>query len=237
MNYKTIQRSSTSELVIEEILRSVHSGELQPGDKLPPERELTKMFGVGRSTLREAISALVLVGYLEVVQGRGTFLKKELPSVTLSASDLSEVHTAANIMDLVEVREILECNAVKLAAHRADPNDIQRLSAVLAQMEATVDDIKQFSEHDFEFHITLARATGNEMILEMMKLIVTKVHEQYERFSSRTLFRTDQAVATAAQIVTSVADGDGEQASKLMQKHLNLVTTELKRMVPDAGKG
>jgi GntR family transcriptional repressor for pyruvate dehydrogenase complex len=232
MNYQTIQRSSTSELVIEQILQSVHSGELQPGDKLPPERELTKMFGVGRSTLREAISALVLVGYLEVVQGRGTFLKSELPSVTLSASDLNEVHTAANIMDLVEVREILECNAVKLAAHRADPNDIRQLSEVLAQMEATVDDIKQFSEYDFEFHITLARATRNAVILEMMKLIVTKVHEQYERFSRKTLFRTDRAVETAAQILSSVADGDGEQASRLMQEHLNLVTTELKRMVP-----
>ena len=234
MNYRTIQRSSTSELVMKEILESIKSGDLKPGDKLPPERELTKMFGVGRSTLREAISALVLVGYLEVIQGRGTFLKIDFQSVNLSALELSNVQTAASIIDLVEVREILECNAVKLAARRADSDDIRRISEVLARMKETVDDIKRFAEHDFDFHITLAQATRNQMIFEMMKLIVKKVHKQYDRFKPKTLFQADKAVFTAEQIVSSIASGEEEKAAGFMRDHLNLVTTELKRMVPDA---
>ncbi len=234
MNYRTIQRSSTSELVMKEILESIKSGDLKPGDKLPPERELTKMFGVGRSTLREAISALVLVGYLEVIQGRGTFLKIDFQFVNLSALELSNVQTAASIIDLVEVREILECNAVKLAARRADSDDIRRISEVLARMKETVDDIKRFAEHDFDFHITLAQATRNQMIFEMMKLIVKKVHKQYDRFKPKTLFQADKAVFTAEQIVSSIASGEEEKAAGFMRDHLNLVTTELKRMVPDA---
>ena len=234
MNYRTIQRSTTSELIMKEILESIKSGELKPGDKLPPERELTKMFGVGRSTLREAISALVLVGYLDVIQGRGTFLRDDFQPANLSAMELSDIQTAASIIDLVEVREILECNAVKLAARRAKSDDIRRINDTLAKMKETVDDYKRFSGHDFNFHIALAQATGNNMILEMMKLIVNKVHKQYDRFNRKTLFQTDKAVFTAEQIVVSITNGEAEKAAGFMRDHLNLVTIELKRMVPEA---
>jgi GntR family transcriptional repressor for pyruvate dehydrogenase complex len=219
---------------MKEILESIQAGDLKPGDKLPPERKLTKMFGIGRSTLREAISALVLVGYLEVIQGRGTFLRKDFQPANLSAMELSDIQTAASIIDLVEVREILECNAVKLAARRAKTDDIRRIIDALAKMKETDDDYKRFSDHDFNFHIALAQATGNNMILEMMKIIVNKVHEQYDRFNPKTLFKTDKAVFTAEQIVTSITNGEAEKAAGFMRDHLNLVTTELKRMVPDA---
>ena len=74
---KAISAHSYYVRIAEGLIAQIESGALCPGEQLPPERELTQMFGVGRSTLREAISALVLVGYLEVVQGRGTFLKNE----------------------------------------------------------------------------------------------------------------------------------------------------------------
>jgi len=234
MNYSTIHRNSTAELVMKEILESINSGQLKPGGRLPPERELTKMFGVGRSTLREAISALVLVGYLEVAQGKGTFLKKDFQSVKLSGLELSDIHSAVSIMDLLEVREILECNAVRLAARRADANDIDRVKQALIKMKQTVGDLRRFSEHDFDFHIALARASRNEMILEMMKLIVKKVHKQYNRFKHKTLFAPDEAVVTAERIVLSVANGEENKAAGFMRDHLNLVTTEMKHMVPDA---
>ena len=192
------------------------------------------MFGVGRSTLREAISALVLVGYLEVVQGRGTFLKKDFQSVKLTGLELSDIHSAVSIIDLLEVREILECNAVRLAARRADANDIDQVKQALIKMKQTVDDRRCFTGHDFDFHIALARASCNEMILEMMKLIVNKVHNQYVRFKHEDLFAPDEAVATAERIVLSVEQGEGDKAAGFMHDHLNLVTTEIKRMVPDA---
>jgi GntR family transcriptional repressor for pyruvate dehydrogenase complex len=219
---------------MKEILDSIQSGVLKPGDKLPPERELTKMFGVGRSSLREAISALVLVGYLEVIQGRGTFLRNDFQPANLSAMELSDIQTAASIIDLVEVREILECNAVKLAARRAKTDDIRQINDALAKMKKTIDDYSRFSDCDFNFHIALARATGNNMILEMMKLIVNRVHDQYDRFNPKTLFQTDKAVFTAEKIVASITRGEAEKAAGYMRDHLNLVTTELKQMVPEA---
>jgi len=231
MNYKTIKRRSTSELVIKEILDSIQSGVLKPGDKLPTEHELTKMLGVGRSSLREAISALVLVGYIEVIQGRGTFVRKDLESLDLSAFELRDIQTTASIIDLIELREILECNTARLAARRAGSNDINRLRKIIAEMKKNAKDTERFSEHDFDFHVALAEASGNPMILQMMNLIVKKVHDAYVRLKHETLFDADQAIVTAEQLVASIAAGDENAAAKHMGQHLGLVTTQLKQLV------
>jgi len=231
MNYKTIKRSSTSELVMKEILDSIQSGALKPGDKLPTEHELTKMFGVGRSSLREAISALALVGYIEVIQGRGTFVNKDLQSLNLSTFELRDIQAAASIIDIIEIREILECNTARLAARRADSNDIHRMQKILARMKRSADNIERFSEHDFDFHVTLAEASGNKMILQMMKFIVKKVHEEYVQLKHETLFDAGEAIITAEKVMSSIAGGDEEKAADNMEKHLHLVATELKRMV------
>ncbi len=233
MTFRSIQRSSTPELVAREILNSIETGQLKPGDKLPTERELTKMFGVARSTIREAVSALAMLGYLEVAQGRGTFLRKDLKLANPSDFALSDIQAVANIMDLVEVREMLESNVVRLAAERADAEDIHLIRKTVMQMKANVDDLESFVKHDFEFHIALARATGNRMIYEMMKQIVENVHREYEKFMPKALFRRDQAALTAERILTSLANGDGDAAAEVMAEHLNLVNTELKSLIPD----
>jgi GntR family transcriptional repressor for pyruvate dehydrogenase complex len=233
MNYRTVKRSSATELVMNEILNSISTGELKPGDRLPPERELTKMFGVGRSTLREATSALVRMGCLEVIQGKGTFLKKDFEPTRPFAMGLSDLQAAANIFDLIEIREILECNGVMLAARRANAGDVRRIKETVSKMKGAVQDVQKFSEYDFEFHVALAKASGNAMIYEMMTWIVRKVHEEYEKFRPKALFQMDEAISTAEEIVSSVVRGEEEESARLMRDHLNLVTAEVKRMMPD----
>ena len=233
MAYRSIQKSSTPELVMREILASIESGQLKPGDKLPTERELSKMFGVGRSTIREATSALTLLGYLKVIQGKGTYLKSDLQLDSSSGFDLSNIQAAANIVDLVEVREILECQSVRLAADRAESEDIRRIQRAVSEMKETTNDLSRFIKHDAEFHMSLARATGNQMIQEMMKHIVENVHSEYEKFMPEALFRLDHAAGTAEEILSCVAGGDGDRASELMADHLKLVKTRLKQLIPD----
>lgn len=116
MKFKTIQKSSAPEIIINEIIQHIKSGELKPGNNLPTERDMSQMFGVGRSSIREAIKALVLSGYLESSQGKGTFIKKDLPVNDLTLTNLQHALAAEQIIELMELREILECNAVKLAA-------------------------------------------------------------------------------------------------------------------------
>ena len=232
MNFRSIQKSSTAELVIKELLNSIETGQLKSGDRLPTERELAKLFGVGRSTIREATSTLTFLGYLEVIQGRGTFLRKDFKP-GLASFALDEIQAAANIIDLVEVREILECNVVRLAAQRADAEDIGRIRNAVVKMKESAADMEQVVRHDFEFHIALARSTGNQMIYAMMKQIVENVHTEYRKFMPKALFGRKAASLTAEQILRSITDGDGEEAAARMTEHLRLVTTELKKMVPN----
>ena len=231
MQFKTIQKSSTPEIIINEIIQHIKSGELKPGSKLPTERDMSQMFGVGRSSIREAIKALVLLGYLESSQGKGTFIRKDLPVSDMTLSNLQHTLAAEQIMELMELREILECNAVKLAAERARPEDIRRINEALERMQACKADIKKFYDPDFDFHVAIAEATHNEMICEIMKQIVEKSHESYEKFMPDRLCPPEQAILTARRIVSCIEDGKAEEASRCMKEHLGLVEIELKRVV------
>ena len=231
MKFKTIQKSSTPDMIINEIVQHVKSGELKPGDKLPTEREMSLMFGVGRSSIREAIKGLVLSGYLESAQGKGTFVRKDIPVQDLNLANLQNALAAEQIIELMELREILECNAVRLAAERAQSEDIRRIHEALERMEACTADIKKFYDPDFDFHVAIAEATHNEMICEMMKLIVEKSHEYYEKFMPDRLCPPERAILTAKQIVACLENGEGQQASEHMKTHLGLVEIELQRVV------
>ena len=233
MDYKTVKRNSTPELVMKQILESIESGKLKPGDQLTTEQQLIKMFGVGRSTIREATSTLSMLGYLESIQGKDCFVREDLDPVKATGFALEDLQAATNIIDLVEVREILECNVVRLAAHRADSEDLERIKNACLKMKKHMGDLSQFIKHDFEFHIALARSTGNQLILEMMKRFVEKIHTEYDKFRPHALFQRDEAILTAERIVDFVANREGEKAALAMQAHLNLVTTELKRRLPD----
>lgn len=230
---QSIQKSSTPELVVREVLRSIKSGEMQPGEKLPPERELAKILGVGRSSVREAISAMVLVGYFDVTQGKGIYLKKDIPSPYVLSSQLSDVLEAFWIFDLIEVREILECNIVQLAAQRAGAKDIKRLESCINDMENYAEGINIFYEADFKFHIALAEASANEVMPEMLKLIVEKAHNHYSKFLPDTLCRPTYAIQTAKEIVNFIQQGDFESAMHKMRDHLRIVQTELTRIMPE----
>ncbi|MEJ2731136.1 MAG: FadR/GntR family transcriptional regulator [Deltaproteobacteria bacterium] len=231
MKFKTIQKSSTPEIIINEIIQHIKSGELKPGHKLPTERDMSEMFGVGRSSIREAIKGLVLSGYLESSQGKGTFIRKDLPLNDLTLLNLQHAWAAEQILELMELREILECNAVRLAAERANSEDIRRIHDALERMQACKTDIKKFYDPDFDFHVAIAEATHNKMICETMKQIIEKSHESYEKFMPDRLCPPEQAIQTARQIVSCIEAGEAEEASRCMKAHLGLVGIELQRVV------
>ncbi len=234
MKITAIQKASTPELVVRELLQNIKEGSLQPGDKLPPERELAQAFHVSRSSVREAISALVLVGYLEVTQGKGIFVKNDIPSPYIFSSTLRDVLDAYWTLDVIETRQIMECSLVKLAAARADGNDIKKLRETLVHMEKNLDNLEGFYRADFEFHNAICEATNNEVMSEMLKIIIAKTHAHYMKFMPDALCKPDEAVSTARRIVECIVQRDAEQACQEMVKHLNLVSSELVRLIPEA---
>ena len=151
------------------------NGELKPGDRLPPEKELAERLGLSRSSLREAIKALGFIRLLNVRQGDGTYVTGLEPRFLLEAmSFVVDIHQDSSVLDIFEVRRILESQATGLAANRAGPEDIAALRAESAQVAAHEDNFELLVEHDIRFHQMISELSGNEYLASLIKGLTSK---------------------------------------------------------------
>ena len=159
----TIQKKSLAEEVSSLIREQINDGKLTKGEKLPTEPELMKLFGVGRSTVREAIKMLVNMGYLSVQQGRGTFVE----SVTETNEPFHQRLKRADIQELREVRDIIEAPIARLAAQRRTKTDLENMKRHIQDRgeAAKSGDVGRYIAADINFHNSIARATHNTTYL------------------------------------------------------------------------
>lgn len=159
-----------SDKVIIEIRKDIASGKLKKGEKIPAEPELMEHYGVGRSTIREAIKTLSISGILKVQQGSGTFviskIKDETLSQRLKRADFEEINT---------VRSLLEKEIVRLASQHRTETDLTTIENFLQQRKKAIEEQQQkkCAEADIAFHISIAKASGNQILSDL-----------YENFSS-----------------------------------------------------
>jgi GntR family transcriptional repressor for pyruvate dehydrogenase complex len=233
MVFDAIRRNTAPEIVVEQILKKLKSGELTTGSRLPSQRELAKRFGVGRSSLREALNALSVMGYLDVQQGRGTFVAREPPATDFSAATLQAALRAGSLLDVLELRETLECRAGELAAERAEGSHRQRLKLALREMEESREDYHRFLKADVEFHTALAEATLNPVFSQMLRFLLEKVVGHHETFRT-TLISADyraHSIRTLKQVLACIEREDGRGAAEWMRDHLNAIRRELKTIL------
>jgi GntR family transcriptional repressor for pyruvate dehydrogenase complex len=232
-DFETIRKSSAPEKVAEQILRKIGRGELGPGDRLPAQRELAVALGVGRSSVREAVNALTVMGYLDVRHGRGTFIREGHPATDRAALRFEAAFSAGSLLELMEVRETLECKSAELAAERADDEQVEHLKAVLKKMDGMSAAYEAFLENDLAFHNAVADATGNRVICEMMKLLIPRVAGHHARLRTGRLSSAYRAesVETARQVVSAIEAGSPVRAAAAMRRHLSLIRRELRDIV------
>lgn len=221
-------------MIVNQIRKHLETGKLKIGDRLPSERELCKMFGVGRSSVREAIRALVVMGNLEVIQGKGTFLCQS-EEASDQSSLLEKAMAALPFFDLMEAREILEIKVVQLAAERVDKADILRIHKAINRMAESTD-VKTFLNADLDFHNALTESTGNLVIREMMKVITRMLYKD-SYFVAISVDTRENSINTARQIVQCVARGEAEKAGEAMRVHLRAVDAKLKDFIAETAKG
>src|SRR5262249_31201571 len=151
------------------LLRYFTSGDIEPGTRLPPERQLAVSLGVGRSAVREALAALDMLGVVNIRPGSGTYLRgsaSELLPQTLSwGLMLGEQRTR----ELIELRHGLEVQAARLMAERATDQEIDRLAECLAGMYDNQDNLQQFVEADRKFHLEIGAAAGNVVLRDLLQ--------------------------------------------------------------------
>jgi GntR family transcriptional repressor for pyruvate dehydrogenase complex len=160
----------TDEAILK-IKAMILAGELGPGDRLPPEKQLSEVLGLSRNSLREAVKALEIIRVLDVRRGDGTYVTSLTPSLLLDAmSFIVDVHQDASVLELFEVRRILEPAAAALAATRATAEDIQHLRELLNRVDATtsVDDLVA---QDIVFHGYLSELSGNAYLAQLLETL------------------------------------------------------------------
>ena len=177
--YKLVRSSRLYEQIVQQVEESIHRGTLKTGDKLPPERELAQQFGVSRTAVREAVKALREKGLVEAYPGRGTFIMEaNSHPIRLSLDRMVKAGQGEGSRYLTEVREMMEPEIAAMAAERADAEDLAALRECVAVMDGTKRDPDAFIEADLDFHLALAEAAANPIILSLIDSIVGLLREQ-----------------------------------------------------------
>lgn len=201
---------------------------MRPGDRLPGERALAESLGVGRSAVREAISALEVLGIVETRAGSGTYLRSgtsELLPSTLSWSLLLDQDRTS---ELTVVRSALERSAAELAAaERTDEQARELLDLVQRQRDA-VDDPERYVEADIAFHRELALISGNKLLSEILSTTRTLLRVWFENAVDRRADIED-AIREHGEIARAIADRDVEGVSAAMSRHMRTASARVLR--------
>lgn len=177
--YKVVRASRLYEQIVKQIEESIREGRLKPGDQLPAERELAQEFGVSRTAVREAVKTLSEKGLVEAYSGRGTFVTSGRSSsarLSLDAFIRSGDFEGSNYV--AEMREILEPEFTALAATRIEDQHLTMMREAVAAMDRNMKNPDAYIEADLDFHLALAEAAGNPLILSLLDSLVGVLREQ-----------------------------------------------------------
>jgi GntR family transcriptional repressor for pyruvate dehydrogenase complex len=217
-----IKPKRIADQVFEQLRDLIFRGDLKPGDRITPERELMIELGVSRNSVREALNKLAAIGLVDQRQGQGTFVR-ELASVRNNPiMDLMSSHNAT-ITDLLEVRMGLECNGAALAAEKATLEDIRVMENSIATMEAAIREGRVGTDEDAHFHMAIAHATRNPLQVHMMKFfydfIFFGINESLKHFFDMPT-RTERILAQHRQILSAIEKRHSGDAYAAMAEHI-----------------
>ena len=221
--YKAVRTSRLYEQIVQQIEESILKGALKPGDQLPAERELAQNFGVSRTAVREAVKALREKGLVEAYSGRGTFITNGTSQAIRQSLDfMSRIGQLEGLAHLAELRQILEPEIAALAAVRIEEQLLASMREAVATMDRNLHDPDAYIEADLDFHLALAEAAANPLVLSLLDSIVGLLREQRLR-----IFRIDGGPERGQfhhkRILASIEARDPEEARSAMRAHLGQV--------------
>ncbi len=220
MNLKPIAKSRLSEVAMQHIKALVASERMGPGDRLPTERELVEKLAISRSSVREALRMLEIMGIVEVKPGRGAFIKDPGGDLAVPLASWITLNRAT-LLKYFEVRMVLEPGCAALAARNATADDIAQLKSRLAEFAASqaCGDIVGCIEADMGFHALIGSATGNNILRELIDNIGGMLLDSWKA-ALRDENRARQSVREHREICEAIAARDEAAARRFMERHL-----------------
>jgi len=215
--------SAQDRKVYEGILLQIHEivqeRNLRPGDKLPSERELSEQLGAGRSSVREALRALELLGLIETRRGEGTFLKHYRHNRLIDILGFFILRDYKTKKDLVEMRKILELEAVRLACKRATQKHFEEMDRILAASMESIEAGDIPTEEDYHFHRVICRSSRNSILHRIWVPLVE--YSQNKRSESLAREgRARNAIEEHRLILEAIRAGEEDVAVQRMREHL-----------------
>jgi GntR family transcriptional repressor for pyruvate dehydrogenase complex len=223
--FRPVRTRRTFEEAAEQIADGVRNGQLRVGDRLPGERALAAQMEISRPTLREAIKVLVTAGVLEVRRGAdaGMFVATDVVPTDLvrETSDLR----LSEVASVLEARRLVEPGVVRLASQRAGAEDLEALERSIESMRRIVaagsapGDEDRFLQLDVQFHLALARATGNPTIERQMRMLFRELEIARDMAMHEPLV-PEWTIAVHEETLRAIADGDEATIADVMDRHL-----------------
>lgn len=228
-----IDRTSIKDLALEQLKRYIMSGAVQPGQRLPSERDLAERLGVGRSSVREALKVLEAVGLIETRVGDGTYIVEQTGANIARVIGLSLATWGGAIVELLEARRIIEPAAAQFAATRATDADLTALGAALQAMEAA-DTFPTYLAADMQFHRLVAQATHNTLVARLIANLIDMLEETLRAAHGDELSTAAEGDGTHREVLAAIERHDGTGAADAMLRHLQF-STELWQAVVSLG--
>lgn len=218
MAKRIIRRESLSKQISDQLEEMISSGKYKIGEKIPTEPELMEMFNVSRNTVREAIQSLTWSGLLSVKQGDGTYVC----SSDRFHANMEQKYQMVSLRDIREARNCLEITIAHLAALRRNDKDINYIKEKLQNRKSLPTDIKENTKADLDFHIAVASACHNSILIDMYKSISSYLENQIAERKKKSSLTTEEIDALHEILFAAISNGEPEQASEAVSKILEI---------------
>jgi GntR family transcriptional repressor for pyruvate dehydrogenase complex len=231
--FETARQNKTTDIIIEKIRAAILEGKLQPGDRLPPEKELGDQFGVSKQTMRESLRALEHLGLIELKKGSGggAFIVEVQREVATQNLANYLYFKNLTIENLSELRRILEPHAARCAAERMDHDDLVRLSMINRATREGIDrqDWAQVTRYEIEFHTLIADQTENPILILVLDFVEALL-DDFKKILQPDIDFMNAVLASHETIYAAIDRRDGEAASGEMLRHVLEVEEYLARL-------
>ena len=207
--------------VVNHIRSLLEKGALQPGDKIPPEREFARELQISRASLRTGIGYLAAMGVMKIKHGVGTFVSDGPPELGRSSLSLMGALHGFQSWQMFEARIILESNLAALAAERGKEEHQVALAEEVAEMFASLNSPGEYLIHDVLFHRIIAQASGNPILAAIMETVTSSMYDKRRRTVERALDLRESA-EMHREIYRAIRSRKPQEARRLMEKHLQM---------------
>ncbi len=221
--------------VVDHIRQLIETGTLQPGDKIPPEREFARTLKISRASLRTGIGYLAAMGVMKVRHGVGTFISDGPAEFNKASLSLMGTLHGFQSWQMFEARVIIESSLAALAAQRGKEEHYAALAEEIAEMYAIADSPADFLKHDVLFHRIIAQASGNPILAALIETITSAMYEKRRKTVERAHYLREMA-EMHREIFRAIRARDTASAKKLMEQHLRAAESAENTESPAAAK-